>query len=741
MRGTGTSFRRWLGVAGLLVTGTVGAAPAGKVALDVLPAPGESWLRVETTNFVLITDGPRRRAERLGARLEELREVLAATSSGMKVTSPVPTWIFVFDETETFLRYGLLDDARPTEVAGYFVRGIDGNYVGIDGASAAIPYPVIFHEYLHHFLQDNVPGIPLWLDEGLAEVYGTFEVTGGVAKIALPDLAHLRTLREKPMIPLAELFAVDNRSPDYNEGERRGMLYAQSWALAHFLLADPGRRERMGGLLTRLAAGTPSAEAFAAVYGLDLAALEQALAAYVRQEALGYVSYAPERGFAAHEARVAPLEHVEVLYHLGDLLAHIHPLRTEQIERHLRAVLELDPRHTGAIVALAVVRLMEERPDEASALCEKALALAPHDTRALTVHGMTLLERFRLELDAQRDESTVREIPGDATAGPLASLAASLDLLDELPASTPPLLEAARARFRQALETADEHVEALHGLGRTYLFDRGDLAEGSSATARASRLAPARTDVLRDLIVLTARSGNVSGARNLFERALVPRGVAEDSAEAERVLVAAELREIQPLLRERKTAPALERLRELARAAQAAELRERLEALEREVLRAESVERARRLRDEAHQALAAGDTAKATALSRQAQEIAAAMDAATGGTELERLNLAIAQANAGDYESAQAGLARLAAATNDPALRELATRRLAEVAAAAALDRGAERYNEAVGAFNAGELERAGRILDALLADDPPERVAAGAHQLLREVRRRLGGR
>jgi hypothetical protein len=44
----------------------------------------------------------------------------------------------------------------------------------------------------------------------------------------------IRELRSRTLIPLSQLTVVDHSSPMYNEGSRRGLLYAQSWALMHY---------------------------------------------------------------------------------------------------------------------------------------------------------------------------------------------------------------------------------------------------------------------------------------------------------------------------------------------------------------------------------------------------------------------------------------------------------------------------------------------------------------------------
>ena len=49
-----------------------------------------------------------------------------------------------------------------------------------------------------------------------------------------------------PLLPIEQLIRVDRNSSLYNEGDRRSVFYAQSWALAHMLLlGEPLRRQRV----------------------------------------------------------------------------------------------------------------------------------------------------------------------------------------------------------------------------------------------------------------------------------------------------------------------------------------------------------------------------------------------------------------------------------------------------------------------------------------------------------------
>ena len=65
----------------------------------------------------------------------------------------------------------------------------------------------IFHEYVHLVIDNVSDGLPLWLNEGLAEYYSTFLVdaagTGALVGRAIPAHLELLTHRRHLSIPRA----------------------------------------------------------------------------------------------------------------------------------------------------------------------------------------------------------------------------------------------------------------------------------------------------------------------------------------------------------------------------------------------------------------------------------------------------------------------------------------------------------------------------------------------------------
>ena len=97
----------------------------------------------------------------------------------------------------------------------------------------------IFHEYVHVVIDNLSQAMPVWLNEGLAEYYSTFQVDEGGRRAVVGRLipSHLQLLNERRHLSIAELLAVETSSASYNEGERQTLFYAQSWALVHMLVS------------------------------------------------------------------------------------------------------------------------------------------------------------------------------------------------------------------------------------------------------------------------------------------------------------------------------------------------------------------------------------------------------------------------------------------------------------------------------------------------------------------------
>jgi hypothetical protein len=244
----------------------------------------DTWTSVRSKNFSLVGNASEKDIRQVATRLEQFRDVFTRLFSKVKFTSPVPTTVIVFKSDNSYKPFKPISD-----VSGYFQSGEDVNYITLTTEQRSDdPFRTIFHEYVH-LLVNNTMGrnVPIWFNEGLAEFYSTFRMEEGNRKVILGDVVsnHVLYLREQKMIPLRVLFSVEHDSPQYNETSKRGVFYAESWALMHYLIeGNKGqRKEQLGRFISLLTANVPPEKAFQQAFQTSYEVIEKELRDYVQR--------------------------------------------------------------------------------------------------------------------------------------------------------------------------------------------------------------------------------------------------------------------------------------------------------------------------------------------------------------------------------------------------------------------------------------------------------------------------
>ena len=229
------------------------------LTLSSLPTLGSqargSWRSVRTNNLFVIGNADAETLQQVAVWLEFFHGAFARLVSRSAFDPSVPTTVMVFRDEASFIPFKPLYQGRPANVAGYFQSGDDVNYIAISlDPAERVPYDTAFHEYVHLHLKDSLPGAPLWLNEGLAEFYGALQFARGEALLGAAILPYVYLLRSSELLPLTTLFAIDGRSPHYNEQDKSGIFYGQSWALVHYLMlgADGARQQQFRQFLQQI---------------------------------------------------------------------------------------------------------------------------------------------------------------------------------------------------------------------------------------------------------------------------------------------------------------------------------------------------------------------------------------------------------------------------------------------------------------------------------------------------------
>jgi tetratricopeptide (TPR) repeat protein len=521
------------------------ALTASVAALASPPAYAErgeavGWSSVRTRNFTVVGEAREKDLRRVAVRLEEYRAALARLLPEGPTDASAPTTVIVFRDDNAYRPFKpVMRGQTANYVAGYFQPSAEVNYItlALDSDWSRGPGSILLHEYTHLLVNNYFRAAPLWLKEGLAEFYSTALVSGDRRRVTtgaqLPS--RVRQLRGVQLIPLRTLFEIDQQSPYYFETVKRGLFYAQSWALAHFILNGEGgsRRARLPRFVELLAGGVAPADAFRQAFGLDLDAADASLASYVR---LGVYSEASET-FARpldfdSQLRSEPMPEAEGLALLGDLL--LHTERGEESEGYLARAIALDPKLARARVSLGLLRLRQNRPDDAR---EQLSLAASTDPRNHLAHYLLAEALVHGAGESDASKLTVKDFEERT--------------------------ELMRSELHKALELAPDFPEAYRLLAKVEMerADRPDEAIG--LLRRASALAPRRQDLVLLLAQAYLFKGEFDEARRLAEPVAMHAAEAYMREQAAEFLVRMNARE-ESDARRRSQADEADRLEEEA---------------------------------------------------------------------------------------------------------------------------------------------------------------------------------
>ncbi|HYO91043.1 MAG TPA: tetratricopeptide repeat protein, partial [Pyrinomonadaceae bacterium] len=342
----------------------------------------DNWMSIRSKNFFLVGNANEKEIRRVATRLEQFRDVLGRLLKA-NLTSSTPTTVVVFKSRSSYQQFA------PPNSAGYYISGQDMNYIALSAErhpDDPHPYSTIFHEYVHFLVRNNLQDVPVWFNEGLAEYYSVLEVAEDDRKvqIGLPIGEHLYALREHKLLPLKTLFAVDHGSPYYNEKNKQGVFYAQSWALVHYLLlGNEGKRQpQFSTFINLLLKNKTVEEAFQQAFQMDFVTLEKELKEYIKRRSYpGQIATFERKLEIDAEMQSAPLTEAEGQFYLGDLLLHAHQL--DRAEKLLQQAIKLDPNLAIAEASLGMLYMRKNDFAQAKRHLERAVA---GNTRNYLVH-------------------------------------------------------------------------------------------------------------------------------------------------------------------------------------------------------------------------------------------------------------------------------------------------------------------------------------------------------------------
>ena len=493
-------------VAGNAVGGTFMIQPGG-ANLHLTPLEQRHWFEIRTAHFNIFSCGDLPEVYRLAGKLEQFCSAYSELAGAESVESP-PIIVMAFPDHATMEPYLPLYRGKPGNMAAFFKRGSDENLIVLslpDARSSAAGMEVIFHEYTHLLFRRNARLWPLWLDEGMAEIYSTLQTSGYAARIASPIPRHLQTLRQGNLMPLKELFSVTHDSPQYNEARRQGMFYAESWLLTHYLMnGNHGQnRARFSRFTALLRQGELPEEAFTNAMQASLPAVENGLRRYLAGEVFLPIdlklSTDVSRSVALNTHWITP---VEVYYRLGDELMRIDKL--EMANAFFDQGKKLAPASPLPEEGLGL--LANLRKDHAEALNHLQAAIRLGSRNYLTYY-LCALEAFKATAD---HEDNYSRLPDKLAAEICGDLDRSIELMPDFGPS-----------------------QQLYGV--LEMVQGEDLATAGRHLQRAVRLEPENPSYLLSFAQYLLATQHPTAARQMLAPLLRPDMDARFRAEAEKI--------------------------------------------------------------------------------------------------------------------------------------------------------------------------------------------------------------
>lgn len=254
--------------------------------LTRLPASAEvRWRILQSPHFEAITDGGEARALSRIRRLEQFRSVIA-TYEGESRVSQLPCRLYLFSRADELSRIRRRDRDGTRQVDGLYVGDRYENLLAVDmDHDDERGWQVTHHEFLHLLCREQGRVWPRWLEEGVAECWSTAKFGKREVRVGEPPPGYRDYLRKTGMLPVTTLWAVDSKSPTYNDNYKAGQFYAQGWLLAHFLNFGVPKEmtERAQTTLKLLNQGASSIDAFQQGLGWTPKQVDEQLTTYREQ--------------------------------------------------------------------------------------------------------------------------------------------------------------------------------------------------------------------------------------------------------------------------------------------------------------------------------------------------------------------------------------------------------------------------------------------------------------------------
>jgi tetratricopeptide (TPR) repeat protein len=429
----------------------------------------EQWLRLSTPHFEMFTSAGEKKGREGILYFETVRQFFVDVGFASSLPDK-RVRIVGFRGDKEFRPYA------PNQIdVAFYASGGDHDYIVLSQIGLEY-YPVAVHEYTHLVLHHSSKNIPVWLDEGLAELFSTLRPDGKQVSVGDIIPGRLMEARQSRLIDLDTLLAVGHDSRLYNERSHAGMFYSQSWLLAHMLFLSPEYRPHFLVFWKAVTSGQPSAPSLQQAFGKSVAEVQKDLQRYIQNGPTRQLLASVQLDKHAADPDVAPVSAWDADVALVEIQASSRQ-QAEAARTTLERLISEQPQRPEAPAILAELALREEHRDEAIRLFAKATELGSTNPEMYFRYAMLLWNRPR-----GADDALVKAL-------------------------------------QKAVELKPDYVEARLRLGFAFM-DRGDYKQAQTQLLQIKGIKAADAfSYFHALAYTTYRLGDEAGARAALEQA------------------------------------------------------------------------------------------------------------------------------------------------------------------------------------------------------------------------------
>jgi Flp pilus assembly protein TadD len=336
------------------------------LAVSAVAADKDPWIQVSSAHFDVFTDAGERAGRDIAKHFEQVHGFFFQRfQTGIDPTRKAR--VILFRNEKEYEAY------RPNQFAAAFYHPGEYRDFIVMNHSASELRPTGVHELTHLMVHQLGTELPLWLNEGLAELYSNMEPRGAQMMVGRDIPGRMNALATQQWIDLPTLLAVTQASPIYNDKSRAGIFYAESWKLVHMLHLHPAYEAHLGDLVRGLAKGD-AAGAFRAAYGKSLDEVQADLIHYLGGGTINAMLFNIQLSKSLDTPDIAQSASLPARLAIAELLSNSSG-RSDQASAAYEAISHDFPDRWEVEEAMGLFAWHERRMNEASVHFAKAEAL------------------------------------------------------------------------------------------------------------------------------------------------------------------------------------------------------------------------------------------------------------------------------------------------------------------------------------------------------------------------------